>query len=61
MAVDADEFDRIVNTWAAEQADRRGRSRVAEDGTTGDDDATDPCSTGSTPDEGGNTVGANLV
>ncbi len=56
MAVDADEFDRIVNTWAGEEADRRGRNRVAEDGATGDESATDPGSTGSSPDEGGNTV-----
>ncbi len=59
MAVDADEFDRIVNTWAGEQADRRGRSRAVGDGTTGGGgDTTDP---GSTPDEGGNTARADLV
>ena len=60
MAVDADEFDRIVNTWAAEQADRRGR--VVGDGTTGDEDDTTDCdSTGSDPDDGGDTTGADLV
>ena len=51
MAVDPDELDRIVNTWAAEQADRRGRTRSAGDAaTTGsrdrDDDTTDPDATG---------------
>ena len=28
MAIDADEFDLIVNTWAAQQADRRSKTPV---------------------------------
>jgi hypothetical protein len=28
MAVDADEFDLIINTWAAQQADLRSRTPV---------------------------------
>ena len=68
MVVDADEFDRIVNTWAAQQADRRGRTRVVGDATTNgtapmedEDDTTDPGSTGSNPDDQGSNVGADLV
>jgi hypothetical protein len=61
MAVDANEFDRIVNAWAGEQADRRGRSRAVGDGTTGDDDTGDPSSTGSTPDDDSDTTGADLT
>jgi predicted transposase YbfD/YdcC len=63
MAVDADEFDYIVNTWAGEQADRKGRSRAVGDGTTcdDDDDTTDPGSSGPAPDDSGNTPGADLV
>ena len=63
MAVDADEFDRIVNTWAGEQADHRDKSRAVGDGTTGDDDddTTDPGSSGPAPDDSGNTPGADLV
>jgi Domain of unknown function (DUF4338)/DDE_Tnp_1-associated len=62
MAVDADEFDRIVNTWAGEQADRSGRIRAVGDGITDDEDDTTHCdSTGSDPDDGGDTTGADLV
>ena len=70
IAVDADDFDRIVNTWAAEQADRtgrgksrgRGRGRAMGDGITGDDDdTTDPGSCGFAQDDSGNTPGADLV
>ena len=63
MAVDADHFDRIINTWAQEQSDRRGKSRAVGDGTTGDDDddTTDPGSTDSTPDDCSDTTGADLV
>ncbi len=60
MAVDADEFDRIVNTWAGEQANRRGRNSAIGDGTT-DDDAGGPSSTGSTPDDNSDTTGAHLT
>ncbi|MHB1504935.1 MAG: ISAs1 family transposase [Acidimicrobiales bacterium] len=63
MAVDADEFDRIVNTWAGAQADYRGKTRATGDGATRDrDDTTDPGSFGSGPDEGeGTTTGADLI
>ena len=62
MAVDADEFDDIVNTWAGEQADRRGRSKAIRDATTSDDDdTTDPGSADSDPDDGCETTGADLV
>ena len=62
MAVDADEFDRIVNAWAGEQADRRGKSGAVGDGATRDsDDTTDPGSSGPAPDGSGNTPGADLV
>ncbi|EQD64069.1 transposase tnpA, partial [mine drainage metagenome] len=66
MAVDADELDRIVNTWAVQQADRRGRTRSrGEEPTTGaagiEDDTTDPDPTGPDRKDHGNTLGADLV
>lgn len=67
MAVDADEFDLIVNTWAAEQADRRGRTRSTADAATNgtatedEDDTTDTDPTGSGPEDHGTNVGADLV
>ena len=64
MAVDADEFDRIVNTWAGEQADRRGRTRTVGDGTPEDedgDDTADPGSADSDPTDHASSVGADLV
>ena len=72
MAVDANELDRIVNTWAAQQADRKTRTRSAGDATTNstggedEDDPTGPDSTGpdpmvSDPDDHGSDVGADLV
>ena len=62
MAVDADEFDLIVNTWAAEQADRR-RPALVRSGTTGPVIEDEPDDTDSDPDtEGGGTAaGAQLV
>ncbi|EQD62257.1 transposase tnpA, partial [mine drainage metagenome] len=36
MAVDAEEFDLIVNTWAAEQADRRSQTPVRSDAVDSD-------------------------
>jgi len=36
MAVNADEFDLIINTWAAEQADRRSLAPVRSDDTDSD-------------------------
>ena len=60
MAVDADALDRIVNTWAGEQAAHG--ARVVGDGATGDEaDTTDSDSTGSDPDDAGNAPGADLV
>jgi len=64
MAVDANEFDEIINTWAGEQSNRRGKSRAMGDGTTRGGDGgytTDSGSSGSAPDESGNTPGADLV
>jgi len=70
MAVDANELDLIVNTWAAQQADRRARTRSAGDATTNgtggedEDDPTGPGSTdpGSTDPEGRSAnAGADLV
>ena len=59
MAVDADEFDLIVNAWAHEQADRRrpalARSRAAD--SVVDDDAFDRDGDG----DGDISVGADLV
>ncbi|MHB8219875.1 MAG: ISAs1 family transposase, partial [Acidimicrobiales bacterium] len=66
MAVDADELDCIVNTWAAQQADRRGETRSrGEEPTTSaagiEDDTTDPDPTGPDRKDHGNTLGADLV
>ncbi|MBK5222846.1 MAG: ISAs1 family transposase, partial [Acidimicrobiia bacterium] len=67
IAVDADDFDLIVNTWAAEQADRRGPTRSGADAATNgtatndDDDTTDPDPTGSDPEDHRPNVGADLV
>ncbi len=61
MAVDADELDRIINTWAAEQADRRSLTPVRSE--PADSEIEDrPDDTDSDPDEdGGTSVGADLV
>lgn len=68
MAVDADELDCIVNTWAAQQADRRGETRSGgEEPTTStagieeEDDTTDPDPTGPDRKDHDNTLGADLV
>jgi len=67
MAVDAEEFDLIVNTWAAEQADRRQQKESAADSAGSDatdsdvedgSDATDADANGSSR---GVSVGAALV
>ncbi len=62
MAVDADEFDRIVNTWASQQADLRSkalaRPEVASEHTDGSDEADD---TDSNTEGGGPAAGADLV
>ncbi len=63
MAVDAEEFDLIVNTWAAEQADRRSPTPVrsdAADSKTGDgsDDTVD---TNNPDEDDGAKPGAKLV
>jgi predicted transposase YbfD/YdcC len=61
MAVDPDEFDLIVNTWAGEQADRR-RQAPAQSGTAGSLTEDEPDTTGSEPEGGGGTgAGADLV
>ena len=61
MAVDADELDLIINTWAAEQADRRSLTPVRSE--PADSEIEDrPDDTDSDPDEdGGTSVGADLV
>ncbi len=66
MAVDADEFDRILNTWAEEQADRRGRARTVGQApgtsrSSGKDDTAGPGPTASTRKRRASTLGANLV
>jgi predicted transposase YbfD/YdcC len=68
MTVDADDFDRIANTCAAQQADRKSRNRGRGRGvgmghgiTCDDDDTTDPGSCGSAADDSGNIPGADLV
>ena len=52
MAVDPDEFDLVVNTWAAEQTDRRRAGRQQPD-----DDPSDDSSRGDGADRGGHLVG----
>jgi predicted transposase YbfD/YdcC len=66
MSVDADEFDLIVNTWAAQQADRRRPALVRPCATSPviEDDSNDTGShdTGSSAQGGGGTgPGAELV
>jgi len=56
MAVDADEFDLIVNTWAAQQADLRSKTPVRAE--PADSDHTDSGDEGS---GGGANAGADLV
>ncbi len=64
MSVDPDELDLIVNTWAGEQADRRGRRSVRA-GTTGSDVGDDSDTTASNVDgdgrDGDPGAGADLV
>lgn len=60
MSVDPDELDLIVNTWAAEQADRRGRTLVRA-GTTGPDVIDDSDTTDTDNSGGGGDTGADLV
>lgn len=56
MSVDADEFDLIVNTWAAAQADRRShrQARADREGSGTDDENREP-----TPGDG--DAGSDLV
>ena len=57
MSVDPDELDLVVNTWAGEQADRRGRTPVHASTTA--PDVEDDCDT--TDTDGGGGTGADLV
>jgi hypothetical protein len=57
MAVDPDEFDLIVNTWAGEQADRRWQAPT-QSGTAGSLIEDEPDTTGSEPKGGGGTGGS---
>jgi len=63
MAVDAEEFDLIINTWAAEQADRRSptpvRSDVADSEIGGGSD--DTVDTNNPDEDDGTKPGADLV
>jgi len=63
MAVDADEFDLIVNTWAAEQADRRSSTPVRSDVAGSDigDGSDDTVGTKNPDEEDGTKPGADLV
>jgi len=57
MSVDPDELDLVVNTWAGEQADRRGRTPAYASTTA--PDVEDDCDT--TDTDGGGGTGAGLV
>jgi hypothetical protein len=50
MAVDADELDLIVNTWAGQQADRRSLTPLRPDNTSPDNTSPDNTSPGGGPD-----------
>ena len=64
MAVDAEEFDLIINTWAAEQADRRSLTPVrSEPADTEIEDGPDEADRGSKADDDDSifSQGADLV
>jgi predicted transposase YbfD/YdcC len=63
MAVDAEEFDLIINTWAAEQADRRSRTIVRSEPTDSEiEDGSDEADHDSGADDDSDTDrGADLV
>ena len=64
MAVDADEFDLIVNAWAAEQPDRYPQpvARHESDSASGNDESgADDDRPGSRPTSGGLSPGAGLL
>jgi len=63
MAVDAEEFDLIINTWAAEQADRRSRTPVRSDVADSEigDGSDDTVDTNNPDEDGGTNPGADLV
>ena len=63
MAVDAEEFDLIINTWAAEQADRRSRTPVRSDVADSEigDGSDDTVDTNNPDEDDGTKPGADLV
>ena len=62
MAVDADEFDLIVNTWAAQQADLRSKTLVRPEPADSDHtDEPDHEDSGDEGSSGGTNAGADLV
>jgi predicted transposase YbfD/YdcC len=63
MAVDAEEFDLIINTWAAEQADRRSPTPVRSDVADSEigDGSDDTVGTNNPDEDDGTKPGAELV
>lgn len=62
MAVDADEFDLIINTWAAQQADLRSKTPVRPEPADSDHtDEPDHEDSGDEGSSGGTNAGADLV
>ena len=63
MAVDAEEFDLIINTWAAEQADRRSPTPVRSDVADSEigDGSDDTVDTNNPDEDDGTKPGADLV
>lgn len=56
IAVDADQLDRIVSTWAAEQGDRRDRTRAGRDAPTQGTATNGTTTNGTTTEDEDNTT-----